>query len=260
MKTYTPYIVTVNGKEVEGNIIVMTDKATDVTISKTDITGEEEIGGASLAVYKAADVTDGAPNEGAEAIDSWTSEEGKSHQIIGKLEAGGEYVLIENTAPDGYEKSSAISFTVSEDGTPSTVPMVDEYSTHDIKISKTDVGGKEIAGAEITITGRAKGETEDIEEITYTTDGESSHEVTLKPGTYTMTEVTTPEGFVKAESITFTVEIDGTVLVDGEAVKDGTVTMVDEYFTADVKISKTDVGGKEIAGAEITVTGRADGE
>ena len=258
--TYEPYYVTVNGEKLENNTIVMTDTATDVTISKTDITGEEELGGASLAVYKAEDVTDGAPKEGASAIDSWTSEEGKSHQIIGKLEAGGEYVLIETTAPDGYEVANAVTFTVSDDGTPSTVSMVDEYSTHDIKISKTDVGGKEIEGAKITITGRAKGETKDIDKITYTTDGKAPHEVELKPGTYTMTEVTAPEGYEKAESITFTVEIDGSVLVDGKKVTDSTVTMVDEYETFTVKISKTDVGGKEIAGAEITITGRADGE
>ena len=259
-KKYAPYFVTVNGKTVENNIIVMTDTATDVTVSKTDITGEKEIGGASLAVYKAEDVTDGAPKEGAEAIDSWTSEEGKSHQIIGKLEVGGEYVLIETTAPDGYEKASAITFTINSDGTPSTVNMVDEYSTHNIKISKTDVGGKEIAGAEITITGRAKGESKDIGKITYTTDGKAPHEVELKPGTYTMTEVTAPEGYKKAESITFTVEVDGSVYVGGKKVTDSTVTMVDEYSTHVVKISKTDVGGKEIAGAEITITGRADGE
>ena len=90
MKTYKPSVVTVNGKAVEDNIIVMTDKDTDVTISKTDITGTEEIGGASLAVYRAEDILDGEPIEGKEAIDSWTSEEGKSHRIVGKLEAGGE--------------------------------------------------------------------------------------------------------------------------------------------------------------------------
>ena len=64
MKTYKPSVVTVNGKTVEDNIIVMTDKATDVTISKTDITGTEEIGGASLAVYRAEDILDGEPIEG----------------------------------------------------------------------------------------------------------------------------------------------------------------------------------------------------
>ena len=267
---YEPYVVTVNGESVENNTIVMTDKPTDVTISKTDITGEEEIGGASLAVYRREDfLEDEELILGKEPIDSWTSEEGKSHRIIGILEAGHDFILIETTAPDGYEKAENIIFSIATDGsvrvdggrvTDSTVTMVDEYSDHTVKISKTDVGGKEIAGAEITITGRAKGESEDIDKITYTTDGESPHEVTLGPGTYTMTEVTAPEGYVKAESITFTVEIDGTVLVDGEEVTDSTVMMVDEYFTSDVKISKTDVGGKEIAGAVITITGRADGE
>lgn len=249
MKTYKPSVVTVNGKAVEDNIIVMTDKDTDVTISKTDITGTEEIGGASLAVYRAEDILDGEPIEGKEAIDSWTSEEGKSHRIVGKLEAGGEFVLIETTAPDGYEKSENVTFRIAADGsvtvggetvTDSTVTMVDEYSTHTVKISKTDVGGKEIAGAVLVITGREEGSTEDIEEIRFTTDGKNPHEVQLKPGTYTLTEITAPDGYEKAESITFTVGVDGTVKVDDEDVK-GKVTMVDKEKTTKKTTKKTSI-------------------
>ena len=147
MKTYKPSVVTVNGKTVEDNIIVMTDKATDVTISKTDITGTEEIGGASLAVYRAEDILDGEPIEGKEAIDSWTSEEGKSHRIVGKLEAGGEFVLIETTAPDGYEKAESITFTVGVDGTVKVddedvkgkVTMVDKEKTTKKTTKKTSI-------------------------------------------------------------------------------------------------------------------------
>ena len=118
--------------------------------------------------------------------------------------------------------------------------MVDEYSTHTVKISKTDVGGKEIAGAVLVITGREEGSTEDIEEIRFTTDGKNPHEVQLKPGTYTLTEITAPDGYEKAESITFTVGVDGTVKVDDEDVK-GKVTMVDKEKTTKKTTKKTSI-------------------
>ena len=90
---------------------------------------------------------DGEPIEGKEAIDSWTSEEGKSHRIVGKLEAGGEFVLIETTAPDGYEKAESITFTVGVDGTVKVddedvkgkVTMVDKEKTTKKTTKKTSI-------------------------------------------------------------------------------------------------------------------------
>ena len=155
--------------------------------------------------------------------------------------------MTEVTAPEGYVKAESITFTVKVDGTvlvggeevtDSTVTMVDEYSGHTVKISKTDVGGKEIAGAVLVITGREEGSTEDIKEIRFTTDGKKPHEVTLKPGTYTLTEITAPDGYEKAESITFTVGVDGTVKVGDKDVK-GTVTMVDKEKTTAKTTTKT---------------------
>ena len=148
MKTYKPSVVTVNGKTVEDNIIVMTDKATDVTISKTDITGTEEIGGASLAVYRAEDILDGEPIEGKEAIDSWTSEEGKSHRIVGKLGQPLERIITAlerirelNPFPaQGFDTGEALHY-VTPDITIVKFPdrfeiLLNQYSYPEIRINK----------------------------------------------------------------------------------------------------------------------------
>ena len=125
--------------------------------------------------------------------------------------------------------------------------MVDEYTERDIVISKTDVGGEELEGAELTVTDE-EGNTVD----TWTSTTET-HTVTVpKFGIYTLTEKSAPTGYDVANAVTFEVAKDGKVTVNGEEVE--TVTMVDEYTERDIVISKTDVGGVELEGAELTVT------
>ena len=45
-----------------------------LNITKTDLTGEREVAGAAMTLYKAEDVNeDGTVKDGAEALDSWVS-------------------------------------------------------------------------------------------------------------------------------------------------------------------------------------------
>ena len=45
-----------------------------LNITKTDLTGEREVAGAAMTLYKAEDVNeDGTVKDGAEAFDSWVS-------------------------------------------------------------------------------------------------------------------------------------------------------------------------------------------
>ena len=256
---FYPYIDLGDGKETL--VLQMADdfEGHDVEISKQDINGDE-IAGAQMKIT-------GKVSGASEEITpiEWTSEEGKTKTVNLKP---GTYTLEEKAVPDSnvYVLATDITFTVDVDGNVTVngesvdkITMVDEYAPHDVVISKTDIGGKEIAGAVITISGQEDGASEEMEEITFTTDGVAPYKVALKPGTYTMTEVTAPDGYEKAESINFTVDKDGVVKVDGKEVTDSTVTMVDEHSTHVVKISKTDVGGKEIAGAVLVITGREEG-
>lgn len=95
----------VSSDYLENGIITMKDKPTKVTISKTDITGSKEICDAELSV---TDVKTGT------VVESWKSEEGKSHQIVAKLVVGRVYKLTETTAPDGYLRAESIYFFVNE--------------------------------------------------------------------------------------------------------------------------------------------------
>ncbi len=85
---------------------------TKIDVSKRDITNEEEIPGASLAV------TD---SEG-KIVESWVSTD-KPHRI--EALAPGVYTLTEKQTPQGHEQAESVEFTVTETGEIQTVVMYD---------------------------------------------------------------------------------------------------------------------------------------
>ncbi|WP_133969285.1 MSCRAMM family protein [Eubacterium limosum] len=103
--------------------VVLKNELTALSISKTTINSTDELPGAVLTVYKAAEdgsiARDEAGNEiVAQTITGeslrWTS--GTEMKKIEGLSAG-TYVLREITAPDGYEVAEEITFTLMPDGT-----------------------------------------------------------------------------------------------------------------------------------------------
>ena len=169
-------------------------RATDISFDKVDLCGDK-IANAELSVYKLEDVTDGQPNEGAEAVATWVTEEGESNQLLAKLLPGKEYVLVETETPDGYVTADPIYFTVNDDRTASTVTMVDKYADHPVTIRKTDVNGDDLSGAKLQLTGTLKGESEDYsyEPVEFVSDAEAPYEAALYPGDYTLTEEEAPD-------------------------------------------------------------------
>lgn len=94
--------------------VTMVDEYTQVTLSKVDITGEDELPGAVMTL------TDMDGN----LIEQWVS--GTSpHYINGRLEGGQSYILTETAAPNGYRYAQSIVFTVNFDNTVTYVKMVD---------------------------------------------------------------------------------------------------------------------------------------
>lgn len=211
--------VKINGKNKTDTVTFVNKK---VTASKTTITGTDEIKGAVMTV------TD---NDG-KVIDTWTSD-GNPHSIKG-LHEGWEYTLTETTAPKGYVKAESIKFTVSTDKKDQTLVMKDKQFT----ASKKDVSGKNyVEGAKMTVTDD-KGTVVDK-----WTSGKEEHSISgLEEGKrYTLTETTAPKGYVKAESIEFTVS---------KEKKNEAYIMKDKQ----VSVTKTDITGtQEVPGATFTV-------
>lgn len=211
--------VKINGKN-KTDTVTFVDKK--VTASKTTITGTDEIKGAVMTV------TD---NDG-KVIDTWTSD-GNPHSIKG-LHEGWEYTLTETTAPKGYVKAESIKFTVSTDKKDQTIVMKDKQFT----ASKKDVSGKNyVEGAKLEVR-------DDQNRVvdSWTSTKEDHYVSGLEEGkTYTLIEETAPEGYVRAEEITFTVTKEK---VDQEV----------NMFDAQVKVTKTDaLTGDAVKGAEFTV-------
>lgn len=200
--------------------LVMKDK--QVTITKTEVTGTKEIEGAKMTVK----------DETGKTVDTWTST--KEEHYVSGLEEGKKYTLIEETAPEGYVKAESIEFTVSKEKKNEAYIMKDKQLT----VTKTDITGtQEVPGATLTV------KDEDGNTVDTWVSGDKEHYVSgLEEGkTYTLIEETAPEGYVRAEEITFTVTNEK---VDQEV----------NMFDAQVKVTKTDaLTGDAVKGAEFTV-------
>ncbi len=102
-------------------------------------------------------------------------------------------------------------------GTPSEVkeslPLTAEPSKVEVKISKQDItGSKEVKGATLVIK---KGNTE----VTKWVSEGTIKKISLDAGTYTLEETIAPAGYkLSSSKVTFTVNSNGTVTVDGKVV------------------------------------------
>lgn len=224
------------GKTSETQVV---NQVIHLNVTKTDITGENEVAGATMQLYKAEDInTDGTVKEGAQALDSWTSGEEACHDFGPVTRAGESYVLIETAAPAGYAYAKNISFTVKEDGTIETqadktanketeedIYLVKDEVTK-VSIKKTDItGSEELAGARLLLKDK---EGNVIEGWMSGTEAHVFEKELIAGETYTLAEVTAPDGYEVAANITFTVNKDGTVQINGEAAENNEVIMKDE--------------------------------
>ena len=108
-------------------------------ITKTDITGEHELKGATLSII---DIN-------GNVIHNWVSD-GTAHVIYGI--PAGKYILREEIAPYGYKIANDVEFEVEETMEIQKVSMKDEFVNGKIIIEKTDEYTKKgIAGVEFEI-------------------------------------------------------------------------------------------------------------
>lgn len=219
------YDVTFTQKDTKTKVYTETkaieNQPTKTKISKQTITGEKELEGATLQIV----------DKDNKVVAEWVSTD-KTYYIEGL--AKGDYTLVETLAPNEYVISSNVNFSVDDSGKVHQVKMVDKQ----VKFTKTDVTGeKEVEGAEITVTDK---ETNQV--VDKWTSGKDAHYISgLKEGkTYVLSEVVSPEGYVKSTDIEFT--------VTKEKV-DQKTTMIDKQLI----VSKTNFGGEEIQGASMQI-------
>ena len=245
----------------------------DITFKKVDSKGKA-ISGAELKLYK----YNLAKQEDA-PIAEWTSEADVSKVV--KLYPG-TYILKESKAPSGYKTVENVRFTVGSDSTIAidgkgvedtiqvdgsvlTITDKDDDLPRKVTFSKVNLGGTEIAGADIKIYKGEKAEGDAVE--SWTSEAGKSKDINLAPGTYTFHEEAAPTGYLKVTDITFQVKHDGTVEVTNVGEKDAkgeantvatngstvTVTDKDDDLPRKITFSKVSLGGTEIAGADIQI-------
>ncbi len=140
----------------------------------------------------------------------------------------GEYIVREIEAPTGYILSDeSYPVKISENGEIVEITAINKHVT--VEISKRDVHGNELEGAEMELI-NSDGEV--VEK--WTSDGKNHVISGLSAGKYVLKEVAAPDGYMIATDIEFTVYTDGTVKVenvDSTAISaDGNpmIVMVDE--------------------------------
>ena len=178
---------------------------TKVQISKQDITTKEELPGATLVIK----------NSKGEVVNTWVST--TEPKYIEGLEAG-KYTLCETQAPNGYVLATeCVDFTVKADGSITKVVMYNTKEqkeevkkSYKTKVFKLDRDTKAaVAGATLVI------KNENGEELHRFVSNDTATEFELQPGTYTLSEVSAPDGYLLSdEVVTFTVSEDETVVTE----------------------------------------------
>ena len=168
------------------------DEPTVIEITKTSLTDGKELEGAKLQVT----------DESGKVVDSWTS--GKEAHIIKELVVGQKYTLTETKPADGFVTAESITFTVEDTAEAQKIEMKDDVTK--VEISKTDISGKELPGAKLTILDK------DGKTVESWTSEEKPHYIEMLPiGEYTLREESAPDGYLVAEDVKFTVEDTGEI-------------------------------------------------
>ena len=155
----------------------------------------------------------------------------------------GKYYVKEIFAPDGFVTTEEVQeFTfeyAGEDQAEVSYDFTFENQPTTVELFKTDLTtGKELPGAHLKVMD-SDGNT--VDEWTSTEESHVIKELVVGKE-YTITETKPADGYVTAESITFTVE--NTAEIQKQEMKDDVTKVL---------ISKQDIAGKELPGAKLTI-------
>lgn len=217
-----------------------------VTVLKKEKDTERMLEGAIFGLFTKEDIKgrDGKVlMEAGTLIEQKTTDENGQILFKADLPVDGTYIVKEIYAPDGFVTSNEEKEFTFEYGKPEEAEVsyefVFENESTTVELTKTDLTtGKELPGAHLKVTDE---DGNVIEEWVSTDKAHVIKELTVGKS-YTMTETKPADGYVTAESITFTVE--NTAEIQKQEMKDDVTKVL---------ISKQDIAGKELSGAKLTI-------
>lgn len=198
-KTYTVHEVSAP----EGYVSGLVDQSVTITgentvtvenyqfiVNKVDSEGNT-VSGARMEAYV-----------GGRKVDEWTS--GTTGHIINGLTVGDNVQIVEVAAPQGYVKASNVTKTVEAKN--DSVDIVDDQ----VLLNKVDGSGRLLSGVTFEITDRDTGEK--VSEVTTASNLLPLNNLEYGK-TYVIRETVTPDGYVKAKDVTFTVDGSKTITI-----------------------------------------------
>ena len=228
----------VKNAEDTAKLIINKKVSVNVPVNKTDFNTKSSLKGAVIE----------AKNSSGKVIDRWTSN-GSTH-VIKNLNPG-TYTVGEVSALNGYNlNKNKITFVIDNDGnikvSGQKVSSITITNVKSPKVVKIDADTKTaVKGAVLKIT-----DSNNKEVDRWTTDGSEHTVKSLAQGTYTLSEVSAPDGYILSkETIKFTVDASGNT----KNTSGTNVTKLELKNTKNsVKISKQDITtNKELPGASL---------
>ena len=210
---------------------------TRVTLTKTDVTGQKTLPGATIEVKD---------EQGKVIYRETTDANGQLPQIP---VAPGTYTFKETYAPDGYALNEAeMRFTVDADGNVTGDTTIrDDYTR--FSLHKVDENGKPLAGVMFGLK-KADG----MLMMTAKTDAKGMATFEKVPfGTYTLVETQTLPGYLKADT-EIKITVDGTFVNPKEPI----ATVTNERQK--IRGLKVDTAGQALPGAEFNLINADTGE
>lgn len=216
------------------------------------------------AVLKLAEYDASQPDQmGTVILDAYKTDGSVYSVPSAQLKLGTTYILREISAPDGFKKADDIIFTINDnngsitraDGVNvvnNTIIMEDDEAG--LGIGKKDLGSDiGLAGSRLQLT---SSDDPHFTPITWVSDGtvKTWDILSFTPGcTYTLTELSAPQGYAYADPITFTIgAADHKIYIDGQEAANRTVYIKDGKLA--LTVSKQATGGSsELAGAKFEI-------
>lgn len=250
-----------DGQKINDRTVYIEDGKLELSVSKQDFYDKTELAGARLEIY----------DDAGRLLTAWTSGTAVHMVDTGKMTAGNrdyqEYILREAEAPSGYRRAHDIRFAIDRNGavylvtedtagikqyTPVKENKLTMYDEPMLSVRKLNPSGEWVEGAKLSITAK---DDESFVPITWVT-GKTPYYIEdglLTPGvTYVLREEEAPAGYAYAKELTFTLDADGKLLVEGNPVENGKLVMLD--YPIAVSVSKQDAAGRNaLAGAKLVI-------